>query len=63
MAKRQTFADKVKKKQNVNVCPNCNQPVAHTLVVYPEPTVDGKSYKMRSRNVAVCKCNENSVLA
>jgi len=63
MAKRQTFADKVSKKKEVSVCPNCNQPITHTLVVSPEPTADGKSYKMRSRSVGICKCNEKSVLA
>ena len=63
MAKRQSFADKVSKKKDVNLCPKCNQPVIPTLVVSPEPTADGKSYKMRSRHIAICKCNENSVLA
>jgi hypothetical protein len=63
MAKRQSFADKASKKKDVRVCPNCNQPLTSTLVVSPEPTADGKSYKMRSRNIAICKCNEKSVLA
>jgi hypothetical protein len=63
MAKRQSFADKATKKKDVSICQTCNQPLTPTLVVSPEPTADGKSYKMRSRSIAICKCNEKSVLA
>jgi len=63
MAKRQSFADKASKKKDERLCPVCNQPIKYTLVVSPEPTADGQSYKMRSKNVGICKCNEKSVLA
>lgn len=63
MAKRQSFADKAAKKKDTVICPTCNQPVVYTVVVSPEPTADGKSYKMRARNIGICKCNEQSILA
>ena len=63
MAKKQSFADKASKKKTVNYCPVCKEAISYTLVVSPEPTADGKSYKMRSRNIGICKCNEKSVLA
>ncbi len=63
MAKRQSFADKASKKKDIAICATCNQPITHTVIVSPEPTADGKSYKMRSRNVGICKCNEKTVLA
>jgi hypothetical protein len=63
MAKRQSFADKASKKKHEVICPVCNQAVQYTLVVAPEPVSGGKSFKMRSRNVGICKCNEKSVLA
>lgn len=62
MAKRQSFADKASKKKDLNYCPTCKEVISYTLVVSPEPTADGKSYKMRSRNIGICKCNEKSVL-
>ncbi|MBU1318006.1 MAG: hypothetical protein KKG33_01910 [candidate division Zixibacteria bacterium] len=63
MAKRQSFADKASKKKDITMCPTCNQPVAHTLVVSPEPTANGKSFRMRSRLVGICKCNEKILSA
>jgi hypothetical protein len=63
MAKRQSFADKASKKKHEKVCPVCNQPVTYTKVVKPEPSGDGQSFRMRSRNIGICKCNEKSVLA
>jgi len=63
MAKRQSFADKASKKKDVKTCPVCNQPISPTLLVSPEPTADGKSFKMRSRQVGICKCNENLLSA
>lgn len=63
MAKRQSFADKASKKKDVVLCPICNQQITATLVVRPEPTADGKSFKMRSRQVGICKCNEKLLSA
>ncbi len=63
MAKRQSFADKASKKIHEKICPVCGQPLKFTLVVKPEPTIDGQSFRMRSKHVGICKCNEKSVLA
>ncbi len=63
MAKRQSFADKASKKKHEKVCPECNQTVQFSVVVSPEPTKDGKSYRMRSKTVGICKCNEKAILA
>ena len=63
MAKRQSFADKASKKKHEKLCPVCNQPVVYTKVVKSEPTADGQSFRMRTRNIGICKCNEKAVLA
>ncbi|MDA0986901.1 MAG: hypothetical protein O3A55_04795 [Bacteroidetes bacterium] len=62
MAKRQDFAEKVKKatiEKGVR-CPVCNSQKVPTLFVNSIKTNLG-SYKFKRTNIQVCKCNEKSI--
>ncbi len=64
MAKKQTFADKLKKKQaSAKTCPVCNEPIEYVLMVKSVEREDGKGYKFNQDHIGICKCNEKEVFA
>ncbi len=56
MAKRQSFADKAKKKSHEVICPVCSQAIQYVKFVRPTKGETG-GWKMRAQNVGICKCN------
>jgi len=63
MAKKQTFADKAKKKKQIKTCPVCEQPIEYILLVKSVARPDGNGYKFREERIGLCKCNEKEVFA
>jgi len=63
MAKKQTFADKAKKKKAVKVCPVCEQPIEYILLVKSVEKPDGRGYKFKHEQIGLCKCTEKEVFA
>jgi hypothetical protein len=61
MAKKQTFADKLKHVAQANTCPVCGEVRQSTLVVAPAASAVPGSMRMRENRVAVCKCNRKEV--
>jgi formate dehydrogenase maturation protein FdhE len=59
MAKKQSFADKLKHTAQTNVCPVCGDARVATMVLAPSGT--GNSVRMRESRVQVCKCNRKEV--
>ena len=60
MAKKQSFADKSSKKAHSQTCPTCSevkQFVKHVKAVKSEVG----SWKFRTVNVGVCKCNNAEI--
>ncbi len=60
MAKKQTFLDKTKNKGDGSLCPVCDQPLQYVKHVKAVKT-DVGSWKFRSQNTGVCKCNEKEI--
>ena len=60
MAKKQTFLDKTRHKTENTHCPVCDQPLQYVKQVKAVKTEIG-SWKFRSLNTAVCKCNEKEI--
>jgi hypothetical protein len=60
MAKVQSFADKSKKKAHVEICPVCSEAKQFIKYVKAVKTESG-SWKFRSVNIGVCKCNNAEV--
>lgn len=60
MAKKQTFADKLKHVAQTNVCPVCGEPRQSTMMLAPVTSERG-SLRMRESRVQVCKCNRKEV--
>ncbi|MBD3381673.1 MAG: hypothetical protein GF404_05685 [candidate division Zixibacteria bacterium] len=64
MAKKQTFADKAKKKkQRAKFCSVCESEVENIMIVKSVERPDGKGYKFKHENIGLCKCNEKEVFA
>ncbi|MBI3661881.1 MAG: hypothetical protein HY234_02380 [Acidobacteria bacterium] len=61
MAKKQTFADKVKKERGGSICPVCGGATQPVKLVRPEQDATSGAWKFRTRMVVVCKCNQKSV--
>ncbi len=57
MAKRQSFLDKTQKKKNVNICPVCSGEIQYVKHVRAVKSETG-SWKFRTVNTGICKCNE-----
>ena len=60
MAKKQTFADKLKHTTQANSCPVCGEARQPTMLVAPVTNSAG-SLRMRETRVSVCKCNRKEV--
>jgi hypothetical protein len=60
MAKKQSFADKAKKKKRQVICPVCDQPISYVKYTRAERS-DKNGWKFRTVNVGVCKCNHSEV--
>ncbi len=56
MAKRQSFADKVKKKKHAVTCDVCGSPITPTLFLIANRTDQG-FYKYKKTMIDICKCN------
>jgi len=64
MAKRQAFADKIKKKEVPGtICPVCETPYTFLKKVTSYYSESTKSWKYGTQNLKVCKCNEKEVYA
>jgi hypothetical protein len=59
MAKRQSFADKASKKVHEKICPICQGVIKPVKLV--RAVDSGKSYKYKTVNIQVCKCNHSMV--
>ena len=62
MAKKQSFAEKTMKKAHQSICPVCGAEMQYVRRVKALKT-DAGSWKFRSVNVGVCKCNEKEIYA
>lgn len=60
MAKKQTFADKLKHTSQANLCPVCGEMRQPTMLLAPSASKAG-NLRMRESRVAVCKCNRKEV--
>ncbi len=60
MAKKMTFLDKVQKKSGGESCPVCQGEIHRIKHIKAEKSPKG-NWKFRTRNVAVCKCNEKEI--
>lgn len=60
MAKKQTFADKLKHTSQQNTCPVCGEARQSVMYLSPAEAKNG-AFKMRENKVAVCKCNRKEV--
>lgn len=60
MAKKQSFSDKSSKKAHAMTCPVCQETKQYVRHVKAIKT-DAGSWKFRSLNVGVCKCNNTEV--
>ena len=60
MAKKQSFTDKLAKKTDDTHCSICDSEKKHVRQVKAVKTEKG-SWKFRSRQTAVCKCNEKEI--
>ncbi len=60
MAKKQTFADKLKHTSQQNTCPVCGEARQPVMMLAPAASKTG-SLRMRESRVAVCKCNRKEV--
>lgn len=60
MAKKQTFADKLKHTTQANTCPVCGEARQATMLLAPVTSERG-SLRMRESRVSVCKCNRKEV--
>ena len=61
MAKKQTFADKLKKDKIKTLCPVCGGATVAVKTVQPEADQASGAWKFRTRMVVVCKCNQKAV--
>jgi len=59
MAKKQSFADKASKKKHSVICPVCSQAINY--IKYAKAERSGSSWKFRTVNVGVCKCNHSEI--
>jgi len=60
MAKKQTFLDKTKKKEDGTHCPVCDIEYQYIKQVKAVKSDTG-SWKYRTINTGVCKCNEKDI--
>ena len=60
MAKKQTFADKLKHVAQTNVCPVCGETRQSTMLLAPVSAL-GRSLRLRESRVQVCKCTRKEV--
>ncbi len=60
MAKRQKFADTAGRKKEIKICPDCNEPIEHVLMVSSEPGKNGGSVKFKEEYLGICKCNRET---
>lgn len=63
MAKRQSFADKTKKRANAKICPVCDEQIESVLMVRSVERPDHKGYKFKHEQVGLCKCNEKEIFS
>lgn len=60
MAKKQTFMDKTAKKKFAQTCPICSEELHFVKHVKAVKSETG-SWKFRTVNTAICKCNEKEI--
>ncbi len=60
MAKKMDFAQKSRKKADIHTCPICAGPIQYVKHIKAVKTEDG-SWKFRTQNTGVCKCNEAEI--
>jgi hypothetical protein len=60
VAKKQSFADKSTKKAHTVTCPVCQETLQYIRHVKAVKG-DSGSWKFRSQNVGVCKCNNAEI--
>jgi hypothetical protein len=61
MAKKQTFADKLKKEKSGSLCPVCGGATQPVRLVNPEQDPESGAIKFRTAIVVVCKCNQKAI--
>jgi hypothetical protein len=61
MAKKQTFADKLKKEKGGSLCPVCGTATQPVRLLNPEQDERSGAWKFRTSIVVVCKCNHKAV--
>jgi hypothetical protein len=61
MAKKQTFADKLKKEKGGSLCPVCGSTTQPVRLLNPEEDPVTGAIKFRTAIVVVCKCNHKAV--
>lgn len=59
MAKKQSFADKASKKKHVSICPVCNSEI--TFIKHLKAVQKDGNWRISSKPVGVCKCNEAEI--
>ena len=64
MAKRKTFADKVKKHKDDRIqhCPKCGEAVKEIKLVKSEFSEKTKSWRFNTKLVEMCKCNKDEII-
>jgi hypothetical protein len=60
MAKKQSFADKLKHTTQANTCPVCGETRQPTMLLAPVHNERG-ALRLRESRVSVCKCNRKEV--
>jgi hypothetical protein len=61
MAKKQTFADKLKKEKSGSLCAVCGGATQPVRLVNPEQDPESGAIKFRTAIVVVCKCNHKAI--
>ncbi len=61
MAKKQTFADKLKKEKSGSLCAVCGGATQPVRLVNPEQDTESGAIKFRTAIVVVCKCNHKAI--
>ena len=62
MAKKQSFADKSKKKAHTMTCPVCSE-IRHFIKHVKAVKAESGAWKFRAVYVGVCKCNQAEIYA
>jgi len=61
MPKATSFADKMSKKAEVKICPECGGPVENVLLVDSNCNNPKGTLRFREHFVGVCKCNHKEI--